>query len=192
MQRRTFLCWLISGSTAASFRSVRLHAQAAALPLESVAVLRALAPVMLPSDLRAAGHDRVVSDFVRWLASYRSGAERNWGYGHPRKSGLPTIEIRHYAAQLRDLDTRARRRGGLLQKLSTLERRDLVIESLQQAGLQELPSAPNGGHVLADFMSFFYTSGAAYDLAYRARVARVTCRGLSGSTARPTPSTVGD
>ena len=191
MERRTFLCWLVSGATALPLRGVHLHAQAAALPLESVATLRAIAPVLLPSELRTAGHDKVVNDFVRWLGAYRSGAERNWGYGHPRRSATPSIEIKRYAAQLREIENRARRRGGLA-KLDTSARRELAIESLQQSGIKELPSSPDGRHVVTDFMTFYYSSGAAYDLAYRARIARVTCRGLDGSTARPTSSPAGD
>lgn len=192
MERRTFLCWLVSGAAALPLRGVRLHAQAAAFPAASVALLRGLAPVVLPSELRAAGHDKVVNDFVQWLASYRSGAERNWGYGSPRKSGTAAIDSARYAAQLRALDERSIALGAAFADSSLSVRRQLVVEALESAGVGELPSAPNGQHVITDLMSFFFTSGPAYDMAYGANIRRGTCRGLAGSSARPVTTQVGD
>jgi hypothetical protein len=166
-------------------RGVRLHAQAAALPLSGVATLRAVAGVVLPSELRAAGHEKVVTDFVQWLAAYRSGAERSWGYGSPRKSGTATIDPARYVAQLQALEDRAGARGGTLQSLSPEARQALVVEAIDQSGVRELPSAPDGRHIVTDVMTFFFNSGPALDLAYRARVARATCRGLAGAATRP-------
>ena len=192
MERRTFLFWVVSGAAALPFRGVRLHAQAAALPPESISTLRAIAPVVLPSELRAAGHDKVVNDFVQWLASYRSGAERNWGYGSPRKSATPSIDRARYVSQLRVIEEGARTRGANLAALPLPDRTQVITGALEESGIKELPSAPNGQHVVADIMSFFFTSGPAYDLAYGATIRRGTCRGLAGSAARPTRSTAGD
>ena len=185
MERRTFLCWLLSGAAAIPMRGVRLHAQAAALPLSGVATLRAVASVVLPSELRPAGHDKVVTDFMQWLAAYRSGAERSWGYGSPRKSGTATIDPSRYVAQLQALEDRAGARGGTLTSLSPDARQTLVIDAIEQSGVRDLPSAPDGRHVVTDFMTFFFNSGPAQDLAYRARIARATCRGLAGAATRP-------
>jgi hypothetical protein len=185
LQRRTFLCWLLSGAAAMPLRGVRLHAQAAALPVDGIATLRAAAAVLLPSTLREAGHDKVVNDFVQWLASYRSGAERSWGYGAPRRSGTPTIDTSKYAAQLRAIEDRASASGGRLGALAAAARRQVLIEAIDQSGVRDLPSSPDGRHIVTDFMSFFFTSGPAYDLAYGARVARATCRGLGGGGSRP-------
>jgi hypothetical protein len=140
---------------------------------------------VLPSELRAAGHDKVVGDFVQWLGSYRSGAERSWGYGTPRKNGTATIDASRYVAQLQDLEHRATARGGSLPSLAADTRHALVVEAIEQSGVRELPSAPDGRHIVTDFMTFFFGSGPAYDLAYRARVARATCRGLAGAASRP-------
>lgn len=186
MERRTFLCWLVSGAAALPLRGVRLHAQAITLPDDGLVMLRALAPAVLPSDLRPAGHDKVVNDFVQWLASYRAGAERSWGYGSPRKSGTAAIDTARYAMQLRDLNDRARSRDDSFDKLAVEARREVVMAALEQSGVRDLPSAPNGQHVITDLMSFFFTSGPAYDLAYGASIRRGTCRGLVGATARPT------
>ena len=191
MQRRTFLRWLVSGAAAMPMRGIRLHAQATAFPAESVATLRALAPVVLPSELRSAGHDKVVNDFVQWLSSYRSGADRNWGYGSPRRNGTPAIDPARYVEQLRSLAGNANETAAFA-ALPLDARRQRVIQALDASGLRDLPSAPNGQHVVGDFMSFFFSSGPAYDLAYGASIRRGTCRGLAGSSTRPTPMTVGD
>jgi hypothetical protein len=183
--RRTVLCWLLSGAAAWPLRGVRLHAQAAALSDRGLAILRAIAPAVLPTELGAAGHDKVVNDFVQWLASYRSGAERSWGYGHPRRSGTPAIDPGAYDKQLLALDERARAGAGALATVPVDVRRTMVTAALDAAGVRTLPGAPNGQQVVADFMSFFFTSSAAVDLAYRARIGQMSCRGLAGAAARP-------
>ena len=183
LERRTFLCWLVSGAVALPIRGVRLHAQAVTLPNEAVATLRTIAPVVLPSALRPEGHDKVVNDFVFWLSSYRSGAERSWGYGSPRKSGTAAIDVSRYVEQLRVVEESARAEGGV---------RAAVTAALNGASVSQLPSSPTGQHVISDFMSFFFTSGPAHDLAYGATIRRGTCRGLAGSSMRPVSAVAGD
>jgi hypothetical protein len=183
MHRRTLLRWLLSGAAAWPLRGVELHAQAAKLSSASLTTLRALAPVVLPSELGAAGHDKVVGDFVQWVASYQSGAERGYGYGHPRRSVTPAIEPRTYESQLLAL--------GAFSALSIDGRRRVVSQTLDATKARTLPGTPNGSHVITDFMSFYFSSGPATDLVYRARIAGTTCRGLSGAAARPA-SVAGD
>jgi hypothetical protein len=185
MHRRALLRWLVSGAAAWPLRGIRLHAQAAALSDSSVPLLRALAPVVLPSALGAAGHNKVVGDFVQWLASYRSGAERNWGYGHPRKNVTPAIDAAAYQRQLNDLDQLARVRGSAFASLPLDARSAIVFEVLDSIKARTLPGAPTGAHVVTDFMSFYFSSAAANDLVYRARIGRTTCRGLTGADGRP-------
>ena len=185
IERRVFLRWLFSGAAAMPLRGVRLQAQAAALSSSSVSMLRALAPAVLPSAIGAAGHDKVVNDFVQWLASYRSGAERNWGYGHPRKTGTPAISPATYEAQLTALDARARAGAGEFSSLPLDVRRTLVTAALDAANVRSLPGSPDGRHVIADVMSFFFNSGPATDVLYRAPIRRQTCRGLAGADSNP-------
>ena len=192
MERRAFLGWLLSGAVALPLRGVTLHAQAVALSSDAVATLRGVASVALPSALGAAGHDKVVGDFVQWLSAYRPGAERSWGYGQPRKSATVPIDLSRYGRQLRDLEDRARTHGATLATLSETARRDLLIRAIDDEAVRDLPGTVNGQHVVTDFMAFFFGSSAAYDLAYRVRIARGTCRGLAGSAARPQPTTAGD
>ncbi|MEW6321639.1 MAG: hypothetical protein AB1635_11210 [Acidobacteriota bacterium] len=187
LDRRSLIRWIASGAAAWPLRGVRLHAQAAALPDAGVATLRALAPAVLPAELGAAGHARVANDFVRWLASYRPGAERSWGYGEPQKTGTPAISGATYQSQLAALEERARARGGALASLPVDDRRALAAELVEAAGIKAMPGAPSGQHVVTDLLSFYFTSSAANDLCYRARIGRETCRTLKGVTARPEP-----
>jgi hypothetical protein len=180
MHRRALLRWLVSAGMTWPLRGIALHAQAANLSSASIATLRAVAPVVLPSELGAAGHDKVVGDFVQWLASYQAGAERGWGYGRPRRSVTPAIDTRKYETQLSAL--------GALAGLSLEARQSAVSEALNAA--RTLPGSPNGAHVITDLMGFYFSSGAATDLVYRAGIGATTCRGLAGATARP--STAGD
>jgi hypothetical protein len=184
IERRTFLCWLVSGAAALPLRGVHLHAQAAALSPQAVTTLREVAAVVLPSELRRAGHDKVVNDFVQWLTSYRAGAERSWGYGHPRKSGTVAIEPARYVDQLAAIAGRAGRTG--LAALPGAQQREIVLAAIEESGVRELPAAPNGRHIVTDVMSFFFNSSTALDLAYHAQIRRGTCRGLAGATAKPT------
>jgi hypothetical protein len=127
----------------------------------------------------------VVGDFVQWLTSYRSGAERSWGYGHPRKSGTPAIDPATYEAQLTAIAGRARAGAGELSTLPLDVRGAMAGAALDAANLRGLPGTPDGRHVLADLMSFFFNSSAANDLVYNARIGRTTCRGLAGANSHP-------
>jgi hypothetical protein len=185
MHRRTLLRWLVSGAAAWPLRGVHLHAQAAGLSPASVSTLRAIAPVLLPSEIGAAGHDKVVNDFIQWLASYRGGAERSWGYGNPSPSQTPTIRTAVYDTQLQSLEEWTRIRGGEFASIDLDTRSAIVSEALEAAKVRSLPGLPNGAHIVPDFMSFYFRSDAANDLAYRARIGRTSCRGLAGAERNP-------
>jgi hypothetical protein len=53
------------------------------------------------------------------------------------------------------------------------------------AKLEDLPERPEGRHVAADLMAFFFRSSEANDLCYRAAIGRDTCRGLVDSDRAP-------
>jgi hypothetical protein len=148
-------------------------------------MLRAIAPVLLPSELGAAGHDKVVNDFIQWLAPYRSGAERSWGYGSPSPSQTPEIRTSVYDTQLQALANWAEIRGGSFDSISLDLRSTIVSEALDAAKIRSMPGLPNGAHIVPDFMSFYFRSDAANDLAYRARIGRTSCRGLGGAERNP-------
>ena len=148
MHRRTLLRWLVSGAAAWPLRGVHLHAQAAALSAASVGTLRALAPVVLPSEIGAAGHDKVVGDFIQWLASYRAGAERGWGYGHPSPSRTPDIRTSVYDTQLQSLEDWPRIRGSEFASISLDLRAAIVSEALDAEKIRAMPGLPNGAHIV--------------------------------------------
>src|SRR5271169_5000553 len=97
MQRRTLLRWL------AALPGLRAWAQTAAFPGVHADVLRALASVVLPSELGADGLDRAAADFARWVREYRPSAEMDHGYGFTRIRTKPASPAPAYLQQLAGL-----------------------------------------------------------------------------------------
>ena len=59
--------------------------------------------------------------------------------------------------------------------------------ALDAAKIDTLPRLPDGKHIIADLMSFYFGSSEGYDLCYRAAIGRDRCRGLEGSDNPPPP-----
>lgn len=173
MKRRTLL-QLLAGLVAAIPAKVRGFGQSGPLTPADEVRLRALADIVLPSELGAAGRARVVEQFLRWLRDYRADAEADHGYGFTRLRRTGPSPASKYPAQLTALDGQRDRR--------------LAIESaIAAANIERLPARPNGGHVATDLMAFYFNSADANDLAYGVMVGRDACRGLDGSQNRPAP-----
>jgi hypothetical protein len=187
MDRRSILQILATAVASLSLRPSLARAQAAPLEASGVATLRTVAPAILPSAIGTAGADKVVDDFLQWLRGYTPGADMGYGYGILRKRVTSPIAPATYRAQLDALEQAARASGGALSSTSAEVRRALVAEALEKAAIKELPGSPDGKHVLADFLSFYFTSSEANDLCYQARVGRDMCRTLEGSSRRPDP-----
>ena len=180
LQRRTLLQWAASLGSALHLDGIRLWAQAGAFPANQDSTLRALAVVVLPAELGPAGTDHTTEAFIRWVQGYRANAEMDHGYGNTRlrsKGASPA------AGYLRDLETL--RPALLLGDLDS--RRQSVISALEQAKITDLPRTPDGRHIAADLMSFYFRSSNANDLCYRAAIGRDLCRGLEGSEQAPPP-----
>jgi hypothetical protein len=188
MKRRALLQSLAAVVTARPF-GVRLFAQAPITAAET-ATLKAIAEVVLPSALDRAARDRVVNAFVAWVRGYREGADRGHGYGSSSLS-QPTgpSPAKSYPGQLAALDGLATAGGAKSFAALSVEDRRFVIERVLNAPpvVQRLPARPTGVNVIADFMGFYFTSGDAWDLAYRARIGRDRCRTLDGSDRAPAP-----
>ena len=184
MKRRTLLRFFAAAAAWARMPFTAL-AQPASLSAADEARVLALAEVVLPSELGAAGRREVVDGFMRWVRNYREGAEMDHGYGFTRLRRMPASPASKYPAQLAALDRAARARGGAFESLDVAGRRATVEAALQQAKIERLPSRPSGDHVASDLMAFYFNSPAANDLAYSAAIGRDTCRGLPGSDARP-------
>jgi hypothetical protein len=144
--------------------------------------LVALAGVVLPQEIGADGQRAAVNQFLLWVRDYKTGAERDHGYGVTAIRTTAASPADTYAAALDDLDRRA---GGAFATLAPPERRRLVAEAITAAGVRDLPARPNGGHVATDLMSHYFNSPRANDLAYGRQIGRDACRDLKGSDQRP-------
>jgi hypothetical protein len=175
-----------AAAAALPWRSSLAQAQAAPLSESAVHTLRAAAPAVLPSAIGAAGADAVVDQFLEWLRGYRSGADMGFGYGIVRKRVTPTIAPATYVQQLEALE-RAAGAGRSLRQQPLDARRRIAAAALDAAGVKDFPASPNGQHVIADFMSFYFNGTDANDLCHQAKIGRDRCRTLAGSSARPAP-----
>ncbi len=185
MKRRSVLQLLGAAAVSLGWRPSLARAQAAPLDAAGVGTLRAIAPAVLPTAIGAAGADKVVDDFLVWLRGYKSGADMGYGYGILRKRVTPTIAAATYRTQLEALDQAGRAAGGSLGTRSADERRAIVTQALDAAGVKAFPGIPDGKHIVADFMSFYFSSSEANDLCHQAKIGRETCRTLAGSSQRP-------
>jgi len=187
MRRRTLLQAIVSTLPALPLTRVRLAAQVRAMPPEAIATLKDVAVTVLPASM---GPDRIalVADrFVAWTRDYEEGVALAHGYGHPRLEKSGPSPVPDYVAQLAAIAAAARARGGGFGTLPIDARRAILDEALGTAGVRTLPGRPQGRHVVADLMAFYFRSSEANDLAYRARIGRQTCRTLALTTRRPTP-----
>jgi hypothetical protein len=180
MHRRSLLQLLGSAAAALPWRPTLAQAQASPLDEASVQTLRMIAPAVLPSEIGAKGADRVVDEFLAWLRGHRAGADMGFGYGILRKRVTPAIAPATYREQLASL-----KQAGVEPRTTIQARQRAIADALDASGLRDFPASPDGRHVVADFMSFYYMSSAANDLAHRARIGRDKCRALAGSSKRP-------
>jgi hypothetical protein len=180
VRRRTVFGWAASLGGALHLSRVRAWAQAASFPADRETALRALAVVVLPAELGVAEIQRTCDAFAKWVRGYRAGAEMDHGYGATR---LRVKGANPAPAYLRHLEAL----GPQLKAGDADSRRDAVTAALEQARITDLPRTPDGRHVAADLMAFYFRSSDANDLCYRAAIGRDLCRGLDGSEAAPPP-----
>jgi hypothetical protein len=139
-----------------------------------------MAVAILPSELGPAGTERAVSEFERWLAGYREGAEVLHGYGSGeivRTGPSPALK---WSAQLAAL-------GGSFATRTRAERQDLVRAAVGSGPTGDLPQIDRAPHIAVGLLAHFYSSAAAQDLCYQARIGKGTCRPLTDSPKRPLP-----
>jgi len=180
MQRRTFLNWAAYLAGALRLSGVRVWAQAANFPAGEADTLRALAAVVLPSEAGAPNAGQTAEAFIRWVRGYRAGAEMDHGYGNTRLRSKAASPAPNYLRHLEALH-------GALLSGDMDSKRLAVTAALEQAKITDLPRTPDGRHVAADLMAFYFRSSDANDLCYRAAIGRDLCRGLDGSEQAPAP-----
>jgi hypothetical protein len=184
MQRRTLFKTLASNAALLlmpKWGRAQMAAASAGVSLEDVAV------VVLPASLGPQRIAEVAKDFERWLNAYPVGADTGYGYGITKLTVLGPSPAKHYAEQLKALDTAAEAQGGKFSSLSLDARRAIVQAALTDAAATAIPMRPNGKHVATDLMSHFYRSSDGHDFCYNLAIRESDCRGLTGSDKRPAP-----
>ena len=152
----------------------------------SIAMLRAVGEVVLPSELGSNGLNEVITQFIAWAEGYRAGAERNHGYGTANIGTLPDDPVPVWLLQLAQLNGAAQQQhGGAFTTVDRAVRTSLIEAAL--ADDRSLGSPLGARHVVLALMSWFYASPRAEDLCYRARIGRESCRPLPVVTAPPAP-----
>lgn len=191
MTRRLWLRLVGAVAAALPLSSLRAFAwaQAQSAPALNTTTLGAIAEAVLPSVLTAEERADAVTAFVEWVAGYRAGAETGHGYGNTRLRRTGPSPASAYPDQLAALEAAAKAEGAASLSALAIDARRRVIEAAltTPTRITQLPSQPNGAHVVADFMGQFFHGQAGYNLAYRAAINREECRGLDGSDAPPAP-----
>jgi hypothetical protein len=188
VQRRTFFKWI--ASTVIPFLLPQwARAQRGPFTGQSAVTLRETAEAVLPGSLGSDGIDAVVRDFTEWLGSYKAGAEMNSGYGLTRIQVVPPDPSIHYLEQLEQLEAEAQgKRGVPFAKLDAAGKREIVRAAFVSSNVDAIPRRPDGQHVAADLMGFFFfVSSNGHDFLHNAAIKRDECRGLASSAQRPTP-----
>ena len=139
MKRRTLL-QLLGSLAAALSRPGRLFAQAAPLGPSDEARVRAIAEVVLPDEIGAAGRDAAVKSFLGWVSDYRADAETDHGYGFTRLRRTGPSPAAHYAEQLNALDDEARKRGRSFVDLPVADRQSVLEAAITAAKVERLPA----------------------------------------------------
>jgi hypothetical protein len=187
MQRRTLLQWLASATAVLPFERVRVLAQPRDLTPESIAIVREIAPTVLPTSLGGAKTAAVVDKFVAWTRGYREGVAMTHGYGHPRLQKTGASPVPGYGLQLAALERAARTKGARWSALDQETRRTLLDAAFTAAGIRNLPPRPMGQHVIADLMAFYFRSSEANDDCYHALINREVCRPIEITIRKPAP-----
>lgn len=149
--------------------------------------MRELARAVLPESLGRERIQGVADQFENWVRNYKPAAEMSCGYGFTREQATPPSPAVHYVDQLRQLATAAQAKGSAFAKLDRAQQRDIVGGAFAVSGLERIPPRPDGKHVAADLLAWFYSSSDGEDFLYNAAIERAACRGLESSPERPAP-----
>jgi hypothetical protein len=188
MKRRSFIGLAVSAAVLSPLDRFNLVAQSPSMPDATVATLRSLAPVVLPKALGRRNVDAVTDRFLAWLGDYRPGVLLEPGYGHPRIRRTAESPASRYVEQLKALEQAAEQQHQQpFSRLPVPAKLAIIEADFKQASADSLPTLPNGKHVAADLMAFYFQSGEANDYCYQAAIGRRTCRPLSRVATRPRP-----
>lgn len=187
LSRRAFL-----GTLAAAIPAGALVRRAHAAAVDDIAAsprtLHALGEAVLPSELGRAGMQAAVTDFQRWIAGYREGAELLHGYGTSTLGKAVPTPATRWAAQLDALDAMARKAGARsFAELPLERRREMVRVELTALKADRIPSVGRAPHVALALLAHWYGTADAIDRCYEARIGKESCRPLAASARKPLP-----
>jgi hypothetical protein len=148
-------------------------------------VLRALAEVVLPSELGAMEREEAVFAFEAWAEEYQPVAEMNHGYGTSDISYGPPDPVPMWTAQLEALNLEATKRAGsAFAALEADARTDLLRRQALDSG-NGLPNPLRAEHIAVALMSHWFRSPDAVDRCYGRRIAERRCRGIDTAPNEP-------
>ena len=148
-------------------------------------LLRAVAEVVLPSEVGEAGRVEAVASFAAWADAYEPVAELNHGYGTSEIRYGPPDPVPAWTAQLEALELEARQRAGSSFAALDLARRRDLIASQDLDGGSSLPSPLRARHVAVALMAHWFASPEAVDRCYGRRIAERACRGIDSAPDEP-------
>jgi hypothetical protein len=150
--------------------------------------MQALGEAVLPAELGRTGTTAAVTDFQRWIAGYREGAELLHGYGTSTLERAGPTPATKWAAQLDALEERARREGAASFAALPLERRRRIVrDELETLKVDRMPSVGRAPHVALALLAHWYGTADATDRCYEAHIGRQSCRPLATSARKPLP-----
>ena len=155
------------------------------------ALLRAVAPHVLPSELGEAGREQAVQGFERWTSAYQPVPELNHGYGTSEIRYGPADPAPAWAAQLRALDIEATKRTGRgFGALEGADADDLLRRHIGDEG-SRMPSPLRSRHVAVALLAHWLSTPEATDRCYGVHIAPETCRGIATAPNEPAPIAAG-
>jgi len=147
-----------------------------------------IADVVLPTELGAAGFNRVSGAFTRWVDEYRPGVELVHPYGSTNLRQTAESPATRWRAQLAALETGARakhQRG--FKDVTRDQRRELLTTALAAARTTRMPEPLDADHVALALVAWYFATPEAIDLCYEKRIGRNQCRPLINSPREPLP-----
>jgi len=149
------------------------------------ALLRAVAVLVLPSELGEGGREQAVQGFERWADAYEPVPELNHGYGTSQIRYGPADPVPGWAAQLRALDLESwKRELGAFAALERPAADELLRRHMGDPG-PGMPSPLGADHVAVALLSWWLSTPEATDRCYGVRISPQTCRGIDGAPREP-------
>ena len=148
-------------------------------------VLRAIAPVVLPSELGDEGQKAAIRDFERWVEAYEAVPELDHGYGTAEIRYGPGDPAPAWQSQLEALETESQKRFARgFPELDESDREWLLRRHVSDEG-PGMPPPLAARHVAVALLSHWLRSPDATDRCYNAEISPLTCRGVPGVSQEP-------